>query len=198
MLPNAIDHHACGQRVLGAGQPADQFPTQFGQAGFEFVPLSTRDRTVKGVRVGDRQNQQVAGSANPLARHPTEKGIRALENARQCVVVGLGNRVELVIMATGTGDRDPQDGPRGRVDLFVDQIGPKLARILFGDSLRPDRPKTRGDQILGPLLVRRGGQQVTRDLFSDEAIVGLVGVERIDDVVPVPPRTPWPSSEWQR
>ncbi len=46
----------------------------------------------------------------------------ALEDSGQCVVVLGGNRVELVIVAAGASERQPQEGSTNRVDLFVNNV----------------------------------------------------------------------------
>ena len=67
------------------------------------------------------------------------------------------------------------------------------AEFLFvgvHDCPGPDGQEARGHDLLTTLWVGFPGQDVSRDLFLNKAIVGLVGIERIDDVVAKSPGLP--------
>ena len=46
------------------------------------------------------------------------------------VVVALGDRVHLVVVAAGARDREPEEGARGRLDLLVDHVQHELPAVL--------------------------------------------------------------------
>ncbi len=54
----------------------------------------------------------------------------------------------------------------------------------------PDRQEACGHDLLTTLVVGFPGQDVSRDLLLNKAVVGLVGIERIDDVVAISPGLP--------
>ena len=54
----------------------------------------------------------------------------------------------------------------------------------------PMARKPVGHELLPALVVGLPGEDVSRDLLLNEAIVGLVGIERIDDVVAISPGLP--------
>ena len=58
--------------------------------------------------------------------------LRAFEHTGKRVVVGLGNRIELVVVAAGTAERQPHERLAGRVDLFVDNVGEEFLLVTFG------------------------------------------------------------------
>ncbi len=69
----------------------------------------------------------------------------ALEDAGQRVVVGHRERIELVVVATGATHGQCQKSTTGGVELLIDDIHLLLDGIVFGQHLRPDREKARGD-----------------------------------------------------
>ena len=103
------------------------------------------------------------------------------------VVVALGDRVELVVVAAGAGDRQPEEGARGRLDLLVDHVQDELPAVLGVVGLAAEGEEAGRDDLLGPLAVVLGREQVAGDLLADELVVRLVGVERGDHPVAVAP-----------
>jgi hypothetical protein len=97
----------------------------------------------------------------------------------QAVVVGGGDRVELVVVAAGTRDGERHRPLRHGVDPLVDRVVGVHEPLADGDE--PERRQARR-------VVLHIGQKVRRDLLLEEQVVGLVGVERGDDVVAVGPR----------
>ena len=81
---------------------------------------------------------------------------RAVEDAGQRVVVGLRDRIELVVVAAGTAERQAQERLADRVDLVVDHVADHL--LLVGVAAVPGAvdEERRGDQPVGvDLLARR-------------------------------------------
>ena len=102
----------------------------------------------------------------------------------QAVEILRGERIILVVVALAATDRRPQpdraDGadPVGDVaGLIVLGLGP----AFFGGEEEPVECRTD--------LRLDGGifHQITRQLFNGETVVGLVGVERPDHIIPVRP-----------
>ena len=106
------------------------------------------------------------------------------EEGGQPVIVFLRNRVEHVVVTAGTAHRQPQEGGARRADHLVDFVpsGRRLVvRLVVPNS---QSIKAGGDDRFGRRLV----ELVAGQLLDDEAVVGLVGIERVDDVVAIPPR----------
>ena len=105
------------------------------------------------------------------------------EEGLQAVVVGLQDRVELVVVALRAAVGQTQEDAAHRVrDVQQDFLPPlhqdrgvRLVRVMAIES-GPD-----------PGLGAARPKLVARDLFLDEAVVRLVGVERVDDVVAIAP-----------
>ena len=120
---------------------------------------------------------------------PVVEGPRAREDARQRVVVGREDRIELVVVAPGAGDGQPEKRLGRRVDLLVHDIVFLLDRIALRQRHRPQREETGRDDSAE---IDRGAggrrQQVSGDLLADELVIRQVFVEGVDDVVPVAPR----------
>ena len=114
-------------------------------------------------------------------------GLRALENARKRVIVALGDRVELVIVAARTGDGQAEKCLAGDVDLLVGQVEHELPAVLHVERLAAEGQEAGGDRELGPVVVVAGGEEVAGDLLFDELVVRLVVVKGGDDPVAVSP-----------
>ena len=82
-----------------------------------------------------------------------------------------------MIVTTGTGDRQPQNSLGCHVDLLVGEIEGELSRVALVQSFRPQRQETGGDQVFLPVIIVLYRQQVSGDLFTDELVIRLVGVE---------------------
>ena len=100
------------------------------------------------------------------------------------VVVPLPDRVELVIVAARAVDRQPQRALANRAENLVQIIEAALGVVLFPEQHPGTGPqKTGGNQaVLGPAI-----HLVAGDLFGQEDVIGLVGVERADHVVAIAP-----------
>ena len=102
------------------------------------------------------------------------------EDAVEGVVIGGRDRVELVVVATGARDGEAEEALRRGVDALVDGVVVVLEALADGDEAERGEARV----VLGEV-----GQSVGRELFDDELVVRLVGVEGVDDVVAVGPGT---------
>ena len=109
------------------------------------------------------------------------------KNGRQSVVVGLRDRIGLVIVAARAGGGQAEKGARGGIDLLIDQVGEEFPLVHLADQFLADGEEARGNEILRPLAIIGDGQGVARELLADEAVEGLVLVEAVDHVVAVTP-----------
>ncbi len=119
---------------------------------------------------------------------------RSLKDIHQPVVIPLRQRIEFVAVAAGALQGQAHDSGTEHVDLVGDDL--QAVRNKAGDirpgSVRCHAEKAGCHQVVvqlwrdlrGVLVI---GQLVARKLFQKEAIVRLVGVERADDIIAVPP-----------
>ena len=100
-----------------------------------------------------------------VAGHRARDQPGAEEDARQGVVVLGGDRVELVIVAAGAGDREAEEGPADDVDLVVDVVGDHLLLVHVAGHEVGDGQQAGGDEPVrvDPAGMRRR-QQVAGDL----------------------------------
>ena len=113
------------------------------------------------------------------------------EHRLQRVVIGLRNRIELVIVTPRTLRRQAGD--------VVDHVGDHVVAVkipgdlpvqrVFADVLqRAFIPRSRGQESQRDRGLRIVGKQhVPRDLFLHEPAIRLVGVQRLDQVVAIRP-----------
>ena len=134
-----------------------------------------------------RQHERVAANAIGRRNVRSEIGSRAAEDAGHGVVVFHGKGIELVIVTASAGHRLGEHGASDGVDLLVDDVGGKLARIRFLEVLGAQRQEAGCNKQPGSLGVRIRRQQVASHLFDEEAIVGHVGIHGVDDVVAITP-----------
>ena len=118
------------------------------------------------------------GGAGPADDRVDERVDGGGEDAVQGVVVGGGDRVELVVVAAGAGDGQAEEALGRRVDALVDRVVVVVEALAHGDEAERGEARV----VLGQV-----GQAVGRELLDDELVVRLVGVERVDDVVAVGP-----------
>ena len=102
----------------------------------------------------------------------------------QRVIVPLENRIELVIVTAGALECQAQRSLADCRNHVVEVVEPVLGVVPF-THLDPgtQAQERRGDVAIGGLVV----QLIARHLFGEEHVVGLVAVERADDVVAIPP-----------
>ena len=116
--------------------------------------------------------------------------VRALEDAGQRVVIRRRDRVELVVVAAGTAQRQAEERSADRVNLLVDNVHLHFDRVVFGEHFRADRQEPRRGH---PRKFRLGSlagmlNQIAGELFSKELVERFVRVERCDHVVAIPKR----------
>ena len=96
-----------------------------------------------------------------------------------------------MVVAAGTGDRQPQEGLGDDVDLVVDPVGLVLADVdrRVGASPRNQNPVAE-DRLVKAVDADAGEavEQVAGDLLDDELVVRQVGVEGPNDVVAISKR----------
>ena len=92
-------------------------------------------------------------------------------------------------MTAGAGDRQALGRLGQHVDLVVDLVSPRLDRVGRGIEDLPQPVHAGSDRVDVVRAVRRQPRrhEVAGDLLLQEAVVGQVGVERLDDVVAEPP-----------
>ena len=113
----------------------------------------------------------------------------AQKDPRQRIVVLGWNRVELVIVATGTADGHCQRRAKDGVNLVVDDVHPKLRSagvVSLGTKCQQARSDSSRFDRFGRIVLAIG-QQVARDLLTEEYVVGLVLIQRVDHIVAVGP-----------
>ena len=104
----------------------------------------------------------------------------------QPVVVLLSDRIELVVVAPGTVVGQPEKRRADDGRNVVQRLLPGQQEVLLVALLGVVAVEGRCD----PGLEAVRPELVARDLLADEPVVRLVGVERRDHVVPVPPGVP--------
>ena len=166
------------------------FADQGGEALLHRGPLLGRAAAGTAEGTPAPAGSSISGDALKFGKTPAQRaraGLRAAEDAGEGVVVALGDRVHLVVVAAGAGDREPEEGARGRLDLLVDDVQHELPAVLGVVGLAAEGEEAGRDELIGPLAVVLGGQQVAGDLLADELVVRLVGVERGDHPVAIAP-----------
>ena len=114
-------------------------------------------------------------------------GIGTAENTGHGVVVLRRYRVEFMVMATGTGNRQAKEGACRGVNLFVDDVQFEESLVALIKWLRAKREKTGGDQFVVGWFAFVAAEQIPGDLFADKLFEGFVSVERTDDVITISP-----------
>ena len=74
--------------------------------------------------------------------------------------------------------------------MLVGEVQFLFHRIVFADHLRAEHQEARGDQPRGPVRFPPAREDVAGELLPDEPVVGLVFVERLNDVVAIAPGVP--------
>ena len=170
--------------VCGPGEPL----SQIGEA-----PVMT-GAPVRPFRFGRQRPGDLAGASPASAGVLLAVTVDVPQEAQQRVVVGLRERVELVVVAARASDGQPEEGHAGGAEHVVEVVELRGGGVvgLVVPGVQPVEP--RGDEAGPPLRSQRRcgadrglGQLVARDLFAHEPVVGLVGVEAVDDVVAVAP-----------
>ena len=136
--------------------------------------------------VGPRQRRAALNAAE--ARRVGAGLVVAVEERAERVVVGLLDRVVLVVVAARAADREPQERGAERVVRALDHVLGFVLRVdraVLGRALADAQERRRED-----LLARRVRQQVAGELPRAELVERPVARERVDD--PVAPRPEQP------
>ena len=106
------------------------------------------------------------------------------EHSDRTVVVHAGDRIKLVVVAAGAVDRQAHEALERRPDHVV-QIVVAIVRVgLLAEShSRPEPVKGGSSETIVGRLVKL----VAGNLLDEELVVGLVLVQRLDHIVPIPP-----------
>ena len=115
------------------------------------------------------------------------QGLRAVQDAGQRVVVGGGDRVELVVVAARAPDCLPQKRAAEGVELLIHHVHLKLFFVLLLEVGVADRQKRRRDDLAAALGGVGGREQIPGDLLLHEPVERAVLVERFDHVIAVSP-----------
>ena len=105
------------------------------------------------------------------------------EEGLKVVIVGLGNRVELMVVAAGAADRQAQEYQSGRLGDVVEGILPAQSLVVQVDHVGIAAIEPGGDE--GPGIV--GPHLVAGELQADELVVGQVAIQRLDHPVAISP-----------
>ncbi len=92
-----------------------------------------------------------------------------------------------MIVTSGTVDRHGQKRAAGFVDLLIDDVHQQLFLVGFDDFDVAEDQESDRHQPGGPLFDRVERHEVAGNLFAHEPVVRLVTVERINDVIAIPP-----------
>ena len=148
--------------------PGDGFHLAKDSRGGVFPGRAARSEVLPFVRGGRRQ---------VLARQ------ERCEERLEPVIVFLEDRVELVVVASGAADAQPEEDLARDVGDVVEDVGP-LPRHVALVVLVGSQPEVAGrDPQLGVV----GIELVARELLGQEPIVGFIDVERADHVVAITP-----------
>jgi hypothetical protein len=114
--------------------------------------------------------------------------VRGIEDPGEAVVVLRGDGVELMVVAARARNGQAHEGAAGEVDLVVDNVADEFFLVRVAAAPFADHVDAGGDDAVlveGAAVAR--GNQVTGDLFLDEAVVGQVVVKTANDPVAVAP-----------
>src|SRR5258708_3768617 len=106
------------------------------------------------------------------------------EHGHEAVVIGLQDRIELVIVAARASHREAEKGARSSADRIIEVNVAVLRIILLAEADRgADAIEAGGDEGVIAAVV----QLIAGYLLADEAVVGLILVQGADDVIAIAP-----------
>ena len=76
---------------------------------------------------------------------------------------------------------------KSSINLFIRHIHLELPTVSFIVTLGTNCQETRGNQKIRLFFVILRHQQISRQLFANELIVGFIGVQRTNDIISIPP-----------
>ena len=98
------------------------------------------------------------------------------QHAVERVVILGRDRIELMVVASGAGDRQAHEAPADDVDPIVNHV----MDIAHEPAAEREKPERRERS-----LALFWGKPVGRDLLDQESVVGQVTIKRIDDIVAI-------------
>ena len=108
---------------------------------------------------------------------------RAIKNAVEGVVVARGYRIELMVVAAGTTERETEK----RLAHIVDHIFEHHMFFAVWTDSNPagNRQIARGNRLLPALIVVCVGEQVAGQLLADKLVVRQVAVKAVDHIIAI-------------
>ena len=201
MLPEAVHHHAGGEGILRAGDPAGQRQSTAGAAlirrwrdvrrvGIEHGKKSRRHAFLFGLIIPLLQNVRDGNVLHLIPHLEILRKFHRSKEGAQPVVIRLRHGIEFVIMAATATHRQSQECAGRGLCKISEQFRPRA--VLFVGIARSvvvgTQPEVSGGHLVFPHLLGRHlilHQFIAGELFDDKLIVGLVGIERPDDIVAV-------------
>ena len=110
------------------------------------------------------------------------------KDTRQRIIIGLGNRIEFMIVAASTRDGQTQKSLTDRINLLIHQIHFELPPISLNMRFWPECKESGGHELIRAFEFVTSREQVTGNLLTNELIEGDIGVERVDDIIAIPLR----------
>ena len=107
------------------------------------------------------------------------------EERLQPVIVLLEDRIELVIVATGAAHAQAQEDLTRDVGDVVEDVGPLSAGVALVVLVGPQSKVAGRDAKFGVI----GIEFVAGELLGQESIIRFVGIQALDDVVAISPRS---------
>ena len=142
---------------------------QFAHFGSGFV-LTHRLLVVLALR--GRGNRTLA-----IDLHRSEEGLKT-------VVIALGERLELMIVAARAAHGQAKKSQRGGIGNIVERVVAALFLVGTVHHIRAEKIEAGGRERLGVA----GPEFVAGDLLADKTVVRLIVIEGANNVVPVTPR----------
>ena len=191
IVPDLVEEPPVHGRPLGCGLPDSRLHQHrvfvdvrldqaFAGFGFEFTHL-----LAEGRRLGFPDPLLLAITLLDLRRDEGNVVVRpdVREERLQLVVVFLRDRVVLVIVTSGASDGQPEEHRADGIGDVVENLLAALHQVAGVAFIRIVAIERRGHacvRVVGP-------QFIAGNLFTDEPVVRLVLVERLNDVVAILP-----------
>ena len=100
----------------------------------------------------------------------------ASKNSDQRVIILHRNRVGLVVVTSGTGDRGREKSAARSIQLLVNEVGGELGFVLIGEAFWTNREKAGGNEQAGSLRLVVIRQEISGNLFCEKLIVGHISI----------------------
>ncbi len=111
-----------------------------------------------------------------------------VEEREHPIILGLGQRIELVIVALGALNGQTEDALADGVHAVEHRFHAELLRI--DAALFVNHGVAQEARRYSLILSWRSGKQIAGQLFDDELIVGQIAVEGVDDPIAIEPHLP--------